>query len=735
MNKVFLTAALAASVLGANAQNINVTWQTLGNKTVDDKATYTQRFTVEADRPFAGLAFNQFAKPMHAVNPADTVIEIIPGYYVIESPRFAKIKKGEKVTVDVLTYGVFRMLNMAPDGVHGVSLKGEPTPAEFTRLSLIASHDQWADDKYDRMPYGKSIYNKNEKLKSDYQPSVYDVLPSYKSVKLTGGTSAVPMSLDYEPMKGDHPEWYRITVKDGRALLQCEPSVRRQTEHRFLRNTVGRGLTELPNAVIEDWPDNSYRALMIDNARNYLTKAELFRIIDMMVDYGFNTLHFHFAEDEAWRVDLPSLPELAEVAGGRGYTRDEKDFLAQVYNGNGDPTATGISSNGYLSRQDFIDLLQYADKWGIQVLPEVDSPGHSRASIKAMEKRCRVTGDERWRLVDPADTSKYTSAQDYHDCVMNPAMPGSYLFMETIARDLIELYKEAGVNLPAVHIGGDEVPGGAWSGSPIAQKFMAEKGFTTERQLHAYFVERICDIFAGLGLKISGWQEIAVGHSEAYDAHVAPNVYSVNFWHPAPKDANESTATYAARKGYPVVLSNADLFYMDIAYSNHPDERGLTWSGVVDEFKSLSGCKSKLCTEPILGASGQLFGETLRGDYQAEAYLLPKALGLAERAWNSEATYSNAQLQSIITNVEIPQWEREGYNYHLRQPGIRITDGVVEINNPYGVGEVHYTIDGSNPDATSPLYSEPFKTDAEQVRAVLLLNGKQSVITLSDPKK
>jgi hexosaminidase len=733
MNKIVLATAAMAMMSGSLfAQDIKVTWQTLGNKPYEQSTYYTQRFTVESDKPFARLAFNQFAKSMRCDNPADTLIEIIPGYYAIASPRFAKMRPGEKVTVDVLTGGSLRIVAYTPDGVHAVSAAGKPLKTSFKRLPITNNREQWADAKGDYMPYGGKIFDRNVALKADTVASAYDIIPSYKSVKLTGGMSPVPQQLEFIPIKPERADWYSITIKNGRGVLECAPESRRQIERRFLRNTIGRGYTTIPNAVIEDYPDAEYRALMIDVVRNYLQPSELYRIIELMADYGFNMLHFHCSDDEAWRLEMPSLPELTSYGSRRGYTTDEKDFLAQIYNGNGDPNAKGLTSNGYFSRHDFIAMLQHADSLGIQVLPEIESPGHARAAIKSMEKRYRDTDDASYRLIDLADTSKFTSAQAYHDCVMNPALPGPYKFMETVVKDLIELYREAGVRLPAVHIGGDEVPSGAWSGSPVAQKYMSDTGIKSEKALHAHFVERVCDICANLGVKISGWEEIANGHSEEFDRHILPNVYSVNFWHPAPRDGSESLATKAARKGYPVVLCNADLFYMDMVYSYHPEERGLYWASPVDEFKSMSGYLPKLCEGKALGASGNLFGETLRSDSQAESYLLPKMLGLAERAWNGGETYSDSKLQLLIDKFEIPYWTSRGYNYHLRQPGIKIADGVVTMNSPYSGGEIRYTLDGSNPTASSPIYTEPITTDAKQVRAIITLNDKQSVVTIAN---
>ena len=173
--------------------------------------------------------------------------------------------------------------------------------------------------------------------------------------------------------------------------------------------------------------------------------------------------------------------------------------------------------------------------------------------------------------------------------------------------------------------------------------------------------------------------------------------------------------------------------------SYHPDERGLTWSTPVDEFVSLGGYPEELIVlqpgdrEKIFGLSGQLFSETVRSAADMEMRLLPKMLGLAERAWNSTPTYTNADFNAVIAEREIHVWENAGYNYHMRQPGIKIADGKALMNAPYaGKGEIRYTLDGSEPTEKSAVYTDAVELpgDVKQIRAAYYLNGKRSVTTI-----
>ena len=353
-----------------------------------------------------------------------------------------------------------------------------------------------------------------------------------------------------------------------------------------------------------------------------------------------------------------------------------------------------------------------------------------------MEARYRNTGDASYRLIEDGDTSRYTSAQAFHDNVMNPALPGPYKFMEKVIDEIALMYKEAGVPLTAIHIGGDEVPRGAWNGAPSALALIKNKNLKDEKGLHAYFVQQLAKILSQRGIKMNGWQEIAVGHTPEYNAEIAPLVGGVNCWSTLPSHGHGGVTREAVNAGYLIILSNVNHFYLDMTYNYHPLEKGLNWGGTVDEFNSLAGYPAELCptdsTTPgrIIGISGHVFAETMRSFPQLQSFLLPKMLGLAERAWNNSKTYTPAMFNNIICKKELPRLALRGWNFHLRQPGIIVENGIVKMNSPYPGAVIRYTLDGSEPNSKSATYTEPFTSDATQIRARLYHLGKESVTTI-----
>lgn len=736
MRKTILSAAIAVAAAASLSAQTTVTWETLGNFTVGDQVHHVQRFTVVPDRPLSRIAFNHNGFfDFQPVNPADTLVTIIPTYYAIASPRLAE---GKPVTIDVVTHRHLFVKADTPSGVHAVDTDGNVVKVEYDRRPLTDRREQWSTPTTDYMPKAEDIYAQNQELLSGRIPGVYDIVPSFKSVKLGDSTVKVT-GTKTRRVKHKNPEFLRITVAPDGIVTYEYASERalRQGRLAFEEKVIKPSGGELPVAVIEDYPDYNYRGVMIDVSRDYQPLDEIKKVVKEAAIHRINKFQFHFIDDDGWRLEIPSLPELTQVGSRRGYSIDDKEFLNQTFNGNGDPDDMSTSANGFITRAEFVDFLRYCDSLGVDVIPELESPGHARAAVYAMENRYRRTGDPSLRLREDGDTSVYRTAQCYTDNVMNPALPSTYRFMELVIDEIIDMYKEAKVPLTALHIGGDEVPASAWSGSPAVQKLMAEKGLTSGSQIHAYFVEQISKYLKSKKIPMNGWQEIAVNHSPEFDAAVAPTVGGVNAWSTLQPSEKKSLAV-ALRNGFPIILSNVDRFYLDLIYNYHPEEQGLYWGGAVDELRALGGYPDELlevapdAKGTIIGLQGQLWAETLRNEDELEYMLFPKMLGLAERAWNSKPTFSDADFVAYINERERPRWEAGDFTYRLRQPGIMVDgNGMVNINAPASDFVVRYTTDGSDPSVDSPVYTAPFALGSTpQVRArIFTPDGSRSSLS------
>lgn len=728
----------------ASAQN-EIIWETLGNyQNKEGKPEFVQRFTIKADQPVDGFAFCEYKRGMKPANPVDTLIEVYPNYYYVATPRLGNINPGDTVIVDIISSGALQEHLNRAEGMHLVK-NGKSISAINTQKSMSSFPAQWINpvDGEDLMIYGEQAFYTNDSLRVNKPTSPYGQIPTLKKVELKDKKIKAKKLLDSQfkisPIQDNRIDYWKAVINDNGVQIQTN-SPRPELIAERLKQRISDSVDKdgnVPEVIIEDWTDYPYRGIMLDVGRNFLPKEDVMEFIDYMNRYDLNILHFHLSEDGGWRLEIPSLPELTEVASKRGFTlTDDVPYLKGIYSGDGNPDSDAIS-NGYYTVQDYIDILKYADSKGVTVIPEFDTPGHSRAAIRAMEWRAKHNGDDSYRLIHDGDTSVYRAPQDFYDNTMNPALEGTYKFWETVFDDVIAIYNQAGIPLEAMNIGGDEVARGAWAGSELANALMKEKGMKSQKDLHAYFVRRLADIAKKKGVKLAGWEDIAYGYTPDFDAEVAPIIFGVNSWN----DSESGVSKDMASKGYKVILSNVDLLYFDLHYTTHPDEPGMWWGGYLTEFEPLTATIDNLVPgdstlySNVIGVSGHVWGETIKDFPMVQRYTFPRILGLAERAHNSHATIGNSEyFQQIVESM--PGWDKQGIEFFVRQPGILIEDGLIKMNEPYGFGEIRYTTDGTEPTRQSNLYTAPFKAKTDKgVRAKLFVGNSESVTSVQYNKK
>lgn len=541
------------------------------------------------------------------------------------------------------------------------------------------------------------------------------------------------------------------------------------------------------NCYVQDEPRFQYRGFMFDVARNFQTKETIFKMLDAMSLYKMNSFHFHFSDDEGWRIEIPSLPELTDVGGTRGHTTDSKSFLPPSY-ASGPNTGT-YPGTGYYSRQDFIEILKYATERHIQVIPEIESPGHSRAAIKAMDSRYNKfmklgnqVEAERYLLRDLNDKSVYSSAQLWKDNIMCVALPSTYTFMEKVIDEILAMYKEANAPISTIHLGGDEVPSGTWELSPLCNKLIAEdEKLNSTDDLWYYYYDKLEKITAKRNLAVSGWEEIAMRKTvlDGQKIYIAnPDFANKGFrayvWNNGIDWGSEDLPYKLANAGYKVVLSCVSNLYLDLAYEKAADEPGYYWGGYnnidkpfyfipFDYYKntkedtngnpidsSLFNGKERLTDygkSNILGIQGQLFSENVRNTGILEYLLYPKLLALAERAWTqnpswateldkskSESLYNKdwSVFVNVLGKKELPRLDyySGGYIYRIPPVGVIIENGKVSANIQQPGFTIRYTTDGSEPTINSEIYKNPIEAKGKITLCAFSSNGRKGKLTV-----
>lgn len=542
----------------------------------------------------------------------------------------------------------------------------------------------------------------------------------------------------------------------------------------------------VPLVHVEDAPRYAYRGQHIDVSHNFHGKASILKLLDVMAFYKLNKFHFQVSDDEGWRIEIPELPELTEISGGRAHTSDNDGALHPTYGAGPfrDPPSFG---SGFYTRADFIEILEHARDLHIDVIPEINMPAHARGAIIAMktrEKRLMAAGNDslalEFRLHDPDDTSKYFSAQSFKDntvCVVDEPV---YHFAETIIGSFEEMFAAAGLRLETWHFGADEVPEGVWTESPRCAAFLKQHPeIDGPRGLKNYFVQRIIDICEERGLQTACWQEAALDHvlqdGDSIDLPVpefAGGQLIPYVWNNT--RGNEDLCNRFANMGYPIVMCCVTNLYWDLAYNKDPLEPGLTWAGFVDvrnafEFVPEDMFKStrvnaygqaydraamyrerEMLTEQglknVLGIQGQIWCETIKGPQMLEYYAFPKMLGLAERAWAAQPEWARAaDLDQFDAQVQIA-WnefanrlgQRElprldalfgGVGYRLPPPGGIVDNGRLTASTEYPGLTIRYTTDGADPTIASPVYAEPVAVQGPVKMSTFNTQGRASRTT------
>ncbi len=504
---------------------------------------------------------------------------------------------------------------------------------------------------------------------------------------------------------------------------------------------VSQAKVSLPRLTADDQPRYSWRGMHYDMGRNFHGKEVTLRLIEQMSRYKLNKLHLHLSEDEGWRLEIPGLPELTEVGAYRCFDlTEQRCLLTQLGTG---PHKSG-SGNGYYSKEDFVEILKFAAERHIEVIPEIDMPGHARAAIKAMEARyqkLKKQGDEaaakQFLLSDPADTSKYITVQNYTDNSVNVCMDSSYAFIDKVVYELQQMYRQAGLKLNTYHMGGDEVGVGSWAGSPACQALFA-KGLPAVAgvaDLKPYFVSRMSALLNSRELSLAGWEDGLMydpvntfNRSQFANKNVIANVWD-NIWEWGVADR----AYRLANNGYQVVMSHGTHLYFDHPYETHPEERGYYWATrftdarrvftympddlyanadktrtgeVITDLEALVGRALPALEKPenILGIQGQVWSETIRTAEQLEQMVYPRLLPLAERAWHKahwegaqpDVTRREAQWQQFATLMsqrELPKLAKAGVQFYLPPPGAVLQDGDLKANVAYPGLQIEYSLD------------------------------------------
>lgn len=395
------------------------------------------------------------------------------------------------------------------------------------------------------------------------------------------------------------------------------------------RDSDGQGLS-VPYCKISDSPRFRYRGMMLDCARHFHPVDQVKRLINHLAHYKFNTFHWHLTDDEGWRIEIKAFPQLTKIGAWRGV------------NERIEPQYTNLATRygGFYTQQEIKDVIAYAEMRGITVIPEIDIPGHCRAAIKSLPEL----------LVDTDDTTAYRSIQHYSDNVLNPALEGTYQFLDAVIEEVAQLF-------PAtfIHMGADEVPNGVWAQSQKCQDLMQEHGYQDTKELQGHLFRYAEKKLKALGKRMVGWEEAQHGNKVSKDTVI----YS---W------LSEEAAVNCARQGFDVVLQPAQYTYLDMTQDYAPEEPGVDWACVIPllqayHYEPLAEIpESDPIRKRILGIQCALWSEIINNQSRMDYMVFPRLTAMAEACWTEKP---NRDWHCYLSRLKghLPLLSKQGVNF------------------------------------------------------------------------
>ena len=412
---------------------------------------------------------------------------------------------------------------------------------------------------------------------------------------------------------------------------------------------------EVPLVEIKDAPQYSYRGLLLDVARTFQPVDEVKRVIDYMAYCKLNKLHFHLVDSEGWRLELKKYPYIAEKAGFRGGDSP----LHPVYG------SFDQKYGGYYTQDELRDIVAYAAQRSIEVIPEVDMPGHSKSlGVVHPDILCNYTPD-----------TSYTNGIDVRD-VWCASKESNYQLVEDIVKELVDIFPSE-----YIHIGGDEVNFKWWKECPDCQQLKIEKGLKDESQVEQYFINRVSDILTKYKRKAMVWDE-------AVDGGLLPTTTMVTGWRGV-KQCLAST-----QQGYPTIIMPSSVFYLDKRQyphdKGHNSRNGLSLQTICDftfenagfsdaQRKNIAGIECAFWTEIYLS---NIHPEGRFSDY-LEYMLFPRLFAVSEIAW-SQSRRSYDEMLSLLENSFYTKLDAMNAAYRLSSPIVKMEEGKIHASTKDG---------------------------------------------------
>lgn len=480
----------------------------------------------------------------------------------------------------------------------------------------------------------------------------------------------------------------------------------------------------LPLVSIEDHPRFGWRGLMLDVTRHFFTVAQVKDYIDQMVKYKFNMLHLHLTDDQGWRIEIKSLPKLTEVGAWRVERTGTFGTFPKPQPGE-KPTY-----GGFYTHEDIKELVKYAADRFVNILPEIDVPGHSLAALASYPDLSCTPGEY---YVSPGDRFMVWPGGGQHfygliDNTLCPANEKVYEFLDKVFTEVAQLFP-----FQYIHMGGDETARNFWEKDEQIKALMKKENLKNLDEVQSYFVKRVEKIINSKGKKMIGWDEILQGG-------LAPNA-AVMSWR------GMSGGIEAAKSGHEVVMSPTDFVYIDYMQGDASIEPPVYSTLRLKKTYSFEPLPEGVNEKLIKGGQANLWTEQVYNMRHAQYMTWPRALAVAEVLWSpKEKRNWNGFVPRVEKQFERMDAAQVKYAPSLYDPIITVSKKdsatiIVTMDTEVEGLTIHYSFDNSFPDNFYQAYKAPLTVPNESAALKLVtykgnkLTGRQMVITMAELKK
>ena len=467
----------------------------------------------------------------------------------------------------------------------------------------------------------------------------------------------------------------------------------------------------IPFVEITDYPRFGWRGLMFDVVRHFFTKQEVKDFIEQMVKYKYNILHMHLTDDEGWRIEIKTLPKLTSIGAW--------NVKKQGYFGEFLPPAADEPRNygGYFTQDDIKEIVAYAKERFVNILPEVDVPGHSLAAIASYPELSCTPDAVNYKVRSGEKIMEWPENGHFYGLIDNTLCPANekvYEFLDKVFTEVAQLFP-----FEYIHMGGDETAKNFWEKMPEIKELMKRENLKDLNEVQSYFVKRVEKIVNSKGKKLIGWDEILEGG-------LAPNA-AVMSWR------GLKGGIEAARQKHEVVMSPTDFAYLDYVQGNKIMEPHVYASLRLKKTYQFEPLPDGVDAKYIKGGQANIWTEQMYNTRHLQYMVWPRAFAIAEAVWSPK---EKKNWKKFVPKVEehFKRFDAAQMKYapSIYEPDVTVSKNdkgemIITLTPEIDGLNIHYSFDNSFPDNFYPLYSSPvvFPNEAVMMRIISYKDGKQ----------